>query len=58
MEKFVDRNYFLVTKTNIKGVITYANKPFIDIVGGDGERALLGKPHNVVRHPDMPKLTL
>ncbi|WP_104578860.1 PAS domain-containing protein [Helicobacter felis] len=56
MEKFVDRNYFLVTKTNIKGVITYANKPFIDIVGGDGERALLGKPHNVVRHPDMPKL--
>ncbi|WP_120944304.1 MULTISPECIES: PAS domain-containing protein [Helicobacter] len=56
MEKFVDRNYFLVTKTNTKGVITYANKPFIDIVGGNGERDLLHKPHSVVRHPDMPKL--
>ncbi|WP_163498847.1 PAS domain-containing protein [Helicobacter suis] len=56
MEKFVDKNHFLVTKTDLKGVITYANKPFIEIVGGSGEKDLLYKPHSVVRHPEMPKI--
>ncbi|WP_121022636.1 PAS domain-containing protein [Helicobacter vulpis] len=55
MERFVDENAFLVSKTNPKGVITYANYPFVKIVGAH-ERDLLGKPHNIIRHPDMPKL--
>lgn len=54
-EKHFDPNSLLVTKTDTKGIITYANRNFMDIVGLD-EEALLGKPHNVIRHPDMPKI--
>lgn len=43
----------LVTKTNLKGVITYANPAFIEISGFSHDE-LVGKNHNVVRHPDMP----
>ena len=46
---------FLVSKTDKKGVITYCNEPFMKAAGAQ-ERDLLGKPHNVVRHPDMPKI--
>ncbi|QFR50039.1 PAS domain-containing protein [Sulfurimonas lithotrophica] len=44
----------LVTKTDLKGKITYANRAFIDIVKMD-ESELIGKAHNIIRHPDMPK---
>lgn len=53
--KNVDENAFLVSKTDTKGRITYCNVPFIEIVGTK-ESELLGKPHNIVRHPDMPKV--
>ena len=43
----------LVTKTDLKGTITYVNPAFIEISGFSSEE-LLGKNHNVVRHPDMP----
>ncbi|MCK4708165.1 MAG: PAS domain-containing protein, partial [Gammaproteobacteria bacterium] len=43
----------LVTKTNLKGIITYINQDFLDI-SGFKESELVGKSHNVVRHPDMP----
>ncbi|WP_295400438.1 PAS domain-containing methyl-accepting chemotaxis protein [uncultured Thiocystis sp.] len=43
----------IVSTTDIKGTITYCNKPFIDI-SGFREDELLGVNHNVVRHPDMP----
>ena len=43
----------LVTRTNLKGIITYANDAFISISGFSSEE-LIGKNHNVVRHPDMP----
>ncbi len=45
---------FLVSKTDKRGIITYCNEPFMKAAGGE-EKDLLGKPHNVVRHPDMPK---
>ncbi|ATB68426.1 cyclic di-GMP phosphodiesterase [Sulfurospirillum diekertiae] len=48
----VDENT-IVSKTNTKGIITYANKQFIAI-SGYNESELLGKPHNIVRHPDNP----
>jgi aerotaxis receptor len=44
----------LVSTTNSKGVIQYANKEFISISGFTAEE-LNGSPHNIVRHPDMPK---
>jgi aerotaxis receptor len=44
---------YLVSKTDLKGVITYANDTFVEISGFTREE-LIGKPHNMVRHPDMP----
>lgn len=43
----------LVTRTNLKGIITYANDAFIEISGFTKDE-LIGSNHNVVRHPDMP----
>ena len=43
----------LVSKTDLKGIITYVNQDFMDI-SGFSEEELIGKNHNVVRHPDMP----
>ena len=44
---------FVVTKTNLKGIITYVNQAFIETTGFS-EQELVGKNHNVIRHPDMP----
>ncbi len=43
----------IVSKTNLKGAITYVNHDFLDI-SGFSEVELMGKNHNIVRHPDMP----
>ncbi len=44
----------IVSKTDLKGLITYANLTFLQ-VSGYAEEELLGKPHNIIRHPDMPR---
>ena len=44
----------IVTKTDLKGKITSANPAFVEISGFTHEE-LIGQPHNVVRHPDMPR---
>ncbi|MGZ5780533.1 MAG: Tar ligand binding domain-containing protein, partial [Burkholderiaceae bacterium] len=43
----------IVTKTDLNGIITYANEDFIQISGFTKEE-LIGAPHNIMRHPDMP----
>ncbi|MCC5883153.1 MAG: PAS domain-containing protein [Halomonas sp.] len=43
----------LISKTDTRSIITYANRRFIEVSGYDYEE-LHGEPHNVVRHPDMP----
>jgi methyl-accepting chemotaxis protein len=45
---------FLVTKTDLKGKIIYANQPFVDISGYSMEE-LVGSNHNILRHPEMPE---
>ncbi len=45
---------FIVSKTDSRGIITYANEYFSE-VSGYKEFELVGSPHNIVRHPDMPK---
>ncbi|MGZ8338052.1 MAG: methyl-accepting chemotaxis protein [Telluria sp.] len=44
---------YIVSKTDLKGRITYVNPYFIE-VSGFSEQELVGAPHNLVRHPDMP----
>ncbi|MBB6252258.1 methyl-accepting chemotaxis protein [Nitrospirillum iridis] len=44
----------LVSRTDTSGRITYANRAFVRVSGYSHEE-LLGAPHNLVRHPDMPK---
>ena len=45
---------FIISKTDIKGKILFINKNFCEI-SGYSEEELVGAPHNILRHPDMPK---
>ena len=45
---------FLVSETDEKGIIKFANDEFCEIAGYTVSE-LIGKPHNIVRHKDMPK---
>lgn len=53
-EILLNENDFIVSKTDIKGKITYCNQIFMNIAGYR-EDELLGQPHNIIRHPDMPR---
>jgi PAS domain S-box-containing protein len=44
----------IVSKTDLRGRITYANEVFCH-VAGYSDRELLGQPHSIIRHPDMPR---
>ena len=44
---------YIVSKTDAKGIITFGNDYFVEI-SGYKESELMGKPHNIIRHPNMP----
>ena len=52
-EHLLSPNDYLISRTDLKGRITFANRAFIETSGFTAEE-LLGAPHNLVRHPDMP----
>lgn len=54
MERILGDNDFIVSKTDTKGRITYVNQVFMDLAEYT-EEELLGKPHNLIRHADMPR---
>ena len=54
VERFFEPDEVIVSKTDLKGRITYANCVF-QRVAGYTEEELLGVPHSIVRHPDMPR---
>lgn len=51
----LDEKRYFISSTDTKGIITYAN-PYFQGISGYPSDELLGKPHNIIRHPDMPKV--
>jgi len=54
IETEVPEHELIISRTDLKGNITYANETFCEISGYTLDE-LLGESHNLVRHPDMPK---
>ena len=54
MLKEMHEDDFIVSKTDLKGRLTYVNKIFMSMADYT-EEELLGQPHNIIRHQDMPK---
>jgi len=54
IETEVPEDELIISRTDLKGVITYVNDVFAEISGYEPDE-LIGKPHNIIRHPDMPK---
>ena len=52
-EVVLDETRLIVSRTDLQGAITYVNRDFVE-VSGFTEAELIGAPHNIVRHPDMP----
>lgn len=53
-EVILDQKSLIVSETDRRGLIRYINDEFCT-VSGYKTKELIGKPHNIVRHPDMPK---
>jgi PAS domain S-box-containing protein len=54
VERTFREDEIIVSKTDLKGVITYANRTFLE-VALYSEAEILGQPHSIIRHPDMPR---
>lgn len=54
MTKELREDDFIVSKTDLQGKIVYVNKIFMEFAEYS-EDELLGKPHNIIRHEQMPK---
>ncbi len=54
-EWFYPQSAYILSETDEHGMITYANDIFCEIAGYKLSE-LIGKPHNIVRHPDMPRI--
>ena len=54
-EIILKNNVYIESDTDLKGIITYVNDYFAEISGYSKEE-LIGQPHSIVRHPDMPKV--
>lgn len=54
VERFFDEGDIIVSKTDLKGNIMYANDIFLQLAGMT-EAEAIGQPHSVIRHPDMPR---
>ena len=54
-EIILDSKRYIVSETDAKGKITFCNDYFLEVSGYSRDE-LIGKSHNIVRHPDMPKV--
>ena len=55
-EEYLYEGNVIISQTDLKGIITYVNRKFCEVSGyKSGE--LIGQPHSIIRHPDMPQAT-
>lgn len=54
VERFFEEDEIIVSKTNAKGHLTYTNSVFLRLASYT-EKEVIGQPHSIVRHPDMPR---
>jgi PAS domain S-box-containing protein len=54
VERTFPESSVIVSKTDARGIITYANRTFLDVAGYDLAE-VIGRPHNFIRHPAMPR---
>jgi len=54
-EEYIFEGAAIISQADLKGTITYTNRAFSEISGYSVEE-LIAKPHNILRHPDMPKI--
>lgn len=54
-EEFLFEGSVIISQTDLKGIITYANRKFCEVSGYTANE-LVGQPHNIIRHPEMPKV--
>ncbi len=53
-EYYYEEGRAIISETDLKGKITFANRKFCEIAAYAKEE-LIGQPHSIIRHPDMPK---
>lgn len=53
-KEFIFDGRVIISQTDLKGTITYANRKFSE-VSGYSVQELVGQPHNIIRHPKMPR---
>jgi PAS domain S-box-containing protein len=54
IERTFREDEIIVSKTDTKGIITYANRTFLEVALYT-EQEIMGQPHSIIRHPDMPR---
>jgi len=54
VERHLEEGRYILSKSDLKGTITYVNRSLIEM-SGFSETELMGQPHNMLRHPDMPQ---
>jgi len=54
VERHLEEGQYILSKSDLKGSITYVNRTLIEM-SGFTEVELMGQPHNMLRHPDMPQ---
>jgi len=53
-KEFLFDGSIIISQTDLKGIIVYANRKFCEVSGYNKDE-LVGQPHNIIRHPGMPR---
>lgn len=56
MELFLQDDTLITSKTDTSGRLLYGNEDFCHFGGFKDEKEFINKPHNIIRHPSMPKI--